>query len=89
MAAYSMGRGFSTVIPASLQDQVLDLLHLRHFGMQRMKQLARSAAYRLRIDQNIERIKGQWAACAEFQNWPTKPTINSRCYKKNLGADYP
>ena len=48
--------GSRVVIPASLQDQVLDLLHFGHFGIQRIKQLARSAVYRLRNDQDIERI---------------------------------
>ena len=42
------------VIPQSLQSKVLDLLHLRHFGMERMKQLARIAVYWPRIDAAIE-----------------------------------
>ena len=58
------------VIPASLQDQVFNLLHLVLFGMQRMKQLARSALYWLRIDQDIERISRQCTVCAEFQHQP-------------------
>ena len=33
------------VIPARLQNQVLQLIHLGHFGMQQMKQLTRSVVY--------------------------------------------
>ena len=42
--------GSRVVIPPSLRPQVLQLLHLGHFGMQRMKQLARTAVYWLGID---------------------------------------
>ena len=61
--------GSMVVILASLQNQLLDLLHLEHFGMQRMKQLARCAVCWPRIDQDIERISRQCIASAEFQNW--------------------
>lgn len=35
--------GSRVVVPPSLQPEVLELLHLGHFGIQRMKQLARIA----------------------------------------------
>ena len=65
------------VIPASLLEKVLQLLHLGHFGMQRMKQLARSAVNWPQIDQHIERISQKGMACAEFQNQSAKPSIHS------------
>nr|KAG5692615.1 hypothetical protein BaRGS_030043 [Batillaria attramentaria] len=37
--------GTRVVIPQSLQPKILDLLHIGHFGMERMKQLARTAVY--------------------------------------------
>ena len=37
--------GNRVVISEPMQPQILDILHLGHFGMQRMKQLARSAVY--------------------------------------------
>ena len=37
--------GARVVIPTELRRQVLDLLHECHFGIQRMKQLARTAVY--------------------------------------------
>ena len=48
--------GSRVVVPASLQDQVLDLLHLGHFGIPRMKQLIMSAVYWPRIDLDIYRM---------------------------------
>ena len=46
--------GNRVVIPEAMQPQILDILHLGHFGMQRMKQLARSAVYWPHIDSQIE-----------------------------------
>ena len=51
---------------------MLELLHLGLFGMQRMKQLARSAIYWPHIGDNIERQCQTFAACAEQQNKPPK-----------------
>ena len=45
--------GTRLVIPHSLQQQVLKLLHLGHFGIQRIKQLARTTVYWPRIDYDI------------------------------------
>ena len=64
--------GSRLVIPATLRPQVLDLLHLGHFGMQRMKQLARSVVYWPRIDNEIEELARSCTSCAEHQNKPPK-----------------
>ena len=45
--------GARVVIPISLQRRVLEILHLGHFGMQRIKQLARTAIYWPGIDRSI------------------------------------
>ena len=68
--------GSRVVIPEDLREHVLELLHLGHFGMQRMKQLARSAVYWPRIDDAIEKLCRQCTACTEFQNKPAKPAIH-------------
>ena len=57
-----------------MQPQILDILHLGHFGMQRMKQLARSAVYWHHIDSQIEDTCRGCVSCAEHQNKPPKPT---------------
>jgi len=45
--------GARLVILTKLHRQVLDLLHECHFGIQRMKQLARAAVYWPNIDSDI------------------------------------
>ena len=54
------------------ETQVLQLLHLGHFGMQRMKQLARSSAYWPDMNSNIEDMCRSCTSCAEHQNDPPK-----------------
>ena len=68
--------GSRVVIPENLQQQVLELLHTGHFGMERMKQLARTAVYWPGIDDAIERTCRMCQSCAEHQNKPAKPTIH-------------
>ena len=62
--------GTRVVVPPSLQPQVLELLHLGHFGIQRMKQLARTAVYWPRIDTYIT---NQCHRCQTYQTKPAKP----------------
>jgi len=64
--------GSRIVIPASLKSQVLQLLHCGHMGMQRMKQLARTAVYWPHIDRDIENQSRNCVTCAEHQNAPSK-----------------
>jgi len=64
--------GARVVIPLSLQRQVLQILHLGHFGIQRMKHLARTSVYWPRIDRDIQETCQQCTSCAEHQNKPEK-----------------
>ncbi|KAL5506233.1 hypothetical protein EMCRGX_G007832 [Ephydatia muelleri] len=64
--------GSRVIIPSILRPQVLQLLHLGHFGIQRMKQLARTAVYWPRIDADIMDLFHQCTASAEHQNKPPK-----------------
>ena len=64
--------GHRVVIPTELQPRVLQILHLGHFGMQRMKQLARSAVYWPHIDADIEDVARHCGSCNEHQRLPTK-----------------
>ena len=68
--------GARVVIPVSLQAQVLEILHLGHFGMQRMNQLARTAVYWPGIDASIADVSRACQACAEHQNLPSKPPVH-------------
>ena len=64
--------GNRIVIPSKLGPQVLQLLHLGHFGMQRMKQLARSSVYWPDMNSNIEDMCRSCTSCTEHQNDPPK-----------------
>ena len=68
--------GSRVVIPQSLQSKILDLLHLGHFGMERMKQLARTAVYWPGIDAAIEMASRRCDSCGEHQNKPSKPPVH-------------
>ena len=68
--------GSRVVIPLSLQSKVLDLLHLGHFGIDRMKQLARTAVYWPGIDAAIEMASRRCDSCGEHQNKPSKPPVH-------------
>ena len=68
--------GLRVIIPSTLRNHILKLLHLGHFGMQRMKQLARSTVYWPRIDFDIENLCRKCTSCGQFQNKPAKPSIH-------------
>ena len=68
--------GLRVIIPSTLHNHILKLLHLGHFGMQRMKQLARSTVYWPRIDFDIENLCRKCTSCGQFQNKPDKPSIH-------------
>ena len=68
--------GTRVVIPTSLQPKILDLLHIGHFGMEKMKQLARTAVYWPGIDAAIEMCSRRCASCGEHQNKPSQPPIH-------------
>ena len=67
-----MGVCYMVPIPRSLQVPVLHILHLGHFGMQRMKQLARTAVYWPRIDEDIANQCHRCSTCVEHQSRPPK-----------------
>ena len=68
--------GLRVIIPSTLRNHILKLLHLGHFGMQRIKQLARSTVYWPRIDFDIEDLCRKCTSCGQFQNKPDKPSIH-------------
>ena len=68
--------GSRVVIPQTLQPKILELLHIGHFGMERMKQLARTAVYWPGIDSAIEMTSRRCNSCGEHQNKPSKPPVH-------------
>ena len=59
-----------------LQSKVLELLHLGHFGMERIKQLARTAVYSPGIDAAIEMASPRRDSCGKHQNKTSKPPVH-------------
>ena len=53
------------VIPPKCQARVLQLLHEGHWGVQRMKQIARRHCWWPTIDKDIERTAAQCAPCQQ------------------------
>jgi len=68
--------GSRLVIPERLREQVLDILHLSHMGMQRMKQLARTAVYWPGIDAAIVNLSQKCITCGEHQDLPPKAPVH-------------
>ncbi|XP_014671627.1 PREDICTED: uncharacterized protein K02A2.6-like [Priapulus caudatus] len=67
--------GSRVVIPESLHQQVLQLQHLGHFGIQRMKQLARTAVYWPRIDTDIAELCHNCTAAQNTRINPSRETL--------------
>ena len=64
--------GARVVIPQKLRESVSNLLHIGHFGIEKIKQLARTEVYRPGIDLDIKEQCEKCTTCAEFQNKPSK-----------------
>ena len=72
------GHSNRVVIPQTLRQRLLQLLHESHWGVVRMKQLARRYCWWPGIDRDIERLASSCATCKvasvsppkEFSSWP-------------------
>lgn len=64
-------RGHRTVIPQALHKKILQELHLGHFGIVRMKNLATGYVWWPNNDQDIESLARNCKDCNAFQNNPT------------------
>ena len=65
-------KGIRVVIPLKFRNLVLNMLHEGHFGMVKMKMLARSHVWWPTIDQDIERQVGSCPDCVEQLKMPPK-----------------
>ena len=68
--------GSRLVIPSSLRQGILQILHTSHLGMQRMKQLARTAVFWPGIDNDIVDMCRGCVTCAEHQNAPPRSPVH-------------
>ena len=60
------------MIPHSLRKQVIGILHMGHFGNEKMKHLPRTAVYSPGLDFNIKEQCRNCTSCGEHQNKPPK-----------------
>ncbi|XP_011859117.1 PREDICTED: uncharacterized protein K02A2.6-like [Vollenhovia emeryi] len=65
-------RGHRVVIPRILQKKILQELHTGHFGVVRMKHLARGYIWWYQIDRDIENLVANCNDCNAFRNDPPK-----------------
>ncbi|XP_036322108.1 uncharacterized protein LOC118736115 [Rhagoletis pomonella] len=77
-SALHLGQANQVVIPIALRKRILQLLHDGHWGVVKMKQLARSYCWWPGIDKNIENVAKECESCktnsssppCECSNWP-------------------
>lgn len=67
-------REHKVVIPSTLQRKILQELHSGHFGVVRMKHLARGYVWWNKIDEDIENLAKNCFNCNTFRNNPPKIT---------------
>lgn len=85
-------RGIRVYVPPSLRGKVLAELHSTHFGISRIKSLARSYCWWEGIDKDIERIVSDCKACQVTRSNP--PIVSYHCWEtpsepfQRIHADY-
>lgn len=65
-------RGARVYVPLELRKRVLDELHTAHFGISRMKSLARSYCWWPGLDKNIENVSKNCLQCQQTRSNPKK-----------------
>lgn len=64
--------GYRIVIPEVLRERVLRELHASHFGVVKIKMIARSYVYWPNIDSEIEGVTAACTVCVQERNKPAK-----------------
>ncbi|XP_037965358.2 uncharacterized protein K02A2.6 isoform X1 [Plutella xylostella] len=89
--------GFRVVIPEALQNLIMNELHSSHFGINRMKQIARSYFWWPTVDKDISNITSSCLMCLENRNapekaplstWPCSESVWERLHADFLGPIY-
>ena len=68
--------GQRAVVPRALRPEVLEILHSGHFGVVRMRQLARTTVYWPGIDSDIDDLSKACLVCAEHARTPPEAALH-------------
>lgn len=88
--------GYRVVIPDSIRETVLTELHKSHFGIVRMKAIARSYFWWPKLDTDIEQVVKNCIVCLHKSRspcktqkpWPVPPSAWYRIHADFLGPFY-
>lgn len=69
-------RRHGVVAPKALRSQILEELHSNHFGVVKMKSLARGYCWWFGIDKDIETLAKNCANCNAYRNNPPKVDVH-------------
>lgn len=78
--------GHRLVIPKTSRDILLAELHSTHFGVTKMKSIARSYIWWPNIDSDIQKITKSCTSCLENQENPARSELHSGPYPKEPGS---
>ncbi|XP_058816399.1 uncharacterized protein K02A2.6-like [Topomyia yanbarensis] len=73
-------RGIRVYVPSPLRARVLDELHAGHFGVSRMKSLARSYCWWENVNRDIEDLARDCTDCAQTRSNPPKVAVH--CWER-------
>ena len=84
-------KGLRIVIPPSLRENMLSIVHKTHLGIGKSKQRAREVMYWPNMNNDIDTLISNCAVCAEHQNQqpaePLKPTATPELPYSMVGCD--
>ena len=68
-------KGDRIIIPQTMQQSVLQKLHMGHLGIEKIRRLARSAVFWPRINQDIDEVSKTCETCQKYQNQQTSEPL--------------
>ena len=70
-------RGNQLVIPASLQREILDKIHVGHQGIRKCRERAKQAVWWLGLSEQQEKLVNDCPKCGKFRSQKAEPLIST------------